>query len=382
MRNREEIRLQKIVATVCATIFACFSFFFVAIYQSPLIELVYDKYATGKLNYNSYVVGGIIAAVLTLLALWLNRFTKFQREWTATAYLPSALFLAFFTDIDNSLYTGNHDFSPWIITSLVVIVIYLFLAFVLKRILFEKIKNPAFTASRIIWRNLVLLVLIFCMTGTLSNGEENFKREALISSLYKKGYIEGAMNVGKLSLHASKELTCHRTYILAKENLLGEHLFKYPQLYGASALVPQDQQISPLVPDSVFKLLGVEPFDGESSATIVKRALDADAANIYAQEYYLSALLLDKRLPEFAHTIKDFYPDYKNLPKHYIEALLLYAHIEVDNNLLELLDYPEAVERYFDFVVTESKYDDKYIRGNYIRKKFGDTYWWYYLYSY
>ena len=192
MRNREEIRLQKIVATVCATIFACFSFFFVAIYQSPLIELVYDKYATGKLNYNNYIVGGIIAAVLTLLALWLNRFTKFQREWTATAYLPSALLLAFFTDIDNSLYTKVYNFLPWIITILVVIAIYLFLAFVLKRVLFKKIKNPAFTASRIIWRNLVLLVLIFCMTGTLSNGEENFKREALISSLYKKGDVEGA----------------------------------------------------------------------------------------------------------------------------------------------------------------------------------------------
>ena len=382
MRNREEIRLQKIVATVCATIFACFSFFFVAIYQSPLIELVYDKYATGKLNYNNYIVGGIIAAVLTLLALWLNRFTKFQREWTATAYLPSALLLAFFTDIDNSLYTKVYNFLPWIITILVVIAIYLFLAFVLKRVLFEKIKNPAFTASRIIWRNLVLLVLIFCMTGTLSNGEENFKREALISSLYKKGDVEGAMNVGKLSLQASPELTSHRAYILAKENLLGEYLFEYPQLYGASVLVPQKQQVSPLVPDSVFMLLGVEPIDGEGSVAVIKRALYVDSANVHASEYYLSALLLDKRLPEFAHTVKDFYPDYSNLPKHYCEALLLYAHIEVDNDLIELLNYPEIVEKYFDFVATESKYENKYIRGNYIRKKFGNTYWWYYLYSY
>lgn len=382
MRNKEEIRLQKIVATVCATIFACFSFFFVAIYQSPLIELVYNKYATGKLNYDNYIVAGIITVVLILLALWLNKFTKFQREWTATAYLPSALLLAFFTDIDSSLYTGTSNFSPWIITSLVVITIYLFMAFVLKRVLFEKIKNPAFTASRIIWRNLVLLVLIFCMTGTLSNGEENFKREALLSSLYKKGDVVGAMNVGKLSLHASPELTSHRAYILAKENLLGEHLFEYPQLYGASALVPQKHQTSPLVPDSVFILLGVEPLEEEKSMAVVKRAFEADTTNIHAREYYLSALLLEKRLPEFVHLIKNFYPDYKNLPKHYCEALLLYAHIEVDNEMLAHLNYPEIVEKYFDFVSEEQKHDDKFIRGNHIRREYGDTYWWYYLYSF
>ncbi|MBO7302057.1 MAG: hypothetical protein J6U58_05040 [Bacteroidaceae bacterium] len=383
MRNKEEVRLQRVVATVCATIFACFSFFFVAIYQSPLIELVYDKYATGKLDYNNYVVGGTFSILLTLLALWLNKFTKFQREWTATAYLPSALLLAFFTDIDNSLYTKEYDFSSWIIVATIVIVVYLFLAFVLKRVLFEKIKNPAFTTSRMIWRNLVLLVLIFCLTGTLSNGEENFKREALISSLYKKGDIEGAVNVGKLSLHASKDLTTYRAYILAKENMLGEKLFEYPQLYGSSALIPQKEQTSPLVPDSVFTLLATDVVEGESAYDYIKRAFDLDTANIHARDYYLSALLLDKRLPEFAIALKDFYPNFEKLPKHYCEALLLYAHIEMDNNILKQLDaYQEFVERYSDFVVTESKYDDEYIRGNYIRKKFSDTYWWYYLYSY
>ena len=382
MKNKEEIRLQRVVATVCATLFACFSFFFVAIYQSPLIELFYDKYATGKLDYNNYVVGAIITVLLTSLALWINKFTKFQREWTAMAYLPSALLLAFVTDIDGSLYTGDRNFFPWIITSSVAMAIYLFMAFVLKRILFEKIKNPAFTASRMIWRNLVLIVLIFCLTGTLSNGEENFKREALISSLYKKGDVEGAMDVGKLSLHASPELTAYRAYILAKENKLGEKLFEYPQLYGSSALVPQEPQKSSLVPDSVFTLLGVEPSEGESNAALLKRAFDADTANIYARDYYLTALLLDKRLPEFAHIIKDFYPNYKNLPKHYIEALLLYAHIEVDNEMLAHLNYPEIVEKYFDFVSEEQKHDDKFIRGNHIRRKYGSTYWWYYLYSF
>lgn len=383
MRNKEEIRLQTVVASVCATIFACFAFFFVAIYQSPLLELLYDKYATGKLDYNNYVVGGAVSAVLTLLALWLNRFTKFQREWTAMAYLPSALLLAFFTDIDNSLYTEEYDFMPWIITSLVLVAVYLFMAFVLKRVLFEKIKNPAFTASRIIWRNLILLVLVFCLTGTLSNGEENFKREALISSLYKKGDVEGAFAVGKLSLHASPELTAYRAYILAKEGLLGEKLFEYPQLYGSSAMVPDTMQVSPLVPDSVYSLLGTAPLGGESGLGLLKRSFDSDAGNLYVRDYYLSALLLERRLPEFAALLKDLYPDLKNLPKHYCEAMLLYAHVESDDSMvMQLGGYDDVVERYSEFVATESEYEDRHVRGNYIRRKFGNTYWWYFLYGY
>lgn len=382
MKNREEIRLQRAVATVCATLFACFAFCFVAIYQSPLVELFYDDISTGKLEYNSYVTGGVVAVVLTLLALWLNRFAGFKREWTAMAYLPSAMLLALLTDVDESLYTKESDLYPWVVIFSLAITVYLLFAFVLKRVLFEKIKNPAFTASRIIWRNLILLVTMFCLAGTFSNGEENFKREALMASLCKKGDVDGALEVGKLSLDASPELTAYRAYLLAEKGMLGEKLFEYPQLYGSQALVPAKVQTSPLVPDSVYSRLGVEPLDGEAAFDMVKRAFEADPSNSYAREYYLSVLLLDKRLPEFVDALKVCYPNYSNLPKHYSEALLLYTHIVDDKSVKALPAGADVVERYSGLVKTESEYEDAHIRGNYVRRKFGDTYWWYYLYAY
>ena len=94
MRNSEEKRLQRVVAPVCATLFAVFAFLFVAVYQAPLLEAFYNEVATGKLDYNPWLVGAIISSLLTILALWLNRFAKLRREWTALAYLPSALLLA------------------------------------------------------------------------------------------------------------------------------------------------------------------------------------------------------------------------------------------------------------------------------------------------
>ena len=70
MKNKEEIRLQRIVMALCAILFAVFSFLFVAKYQSALLELLYEKVATGKLQYNAYVVATVISTEL----FWQTKF--------------------------------------------------------------------------------------------------------------------------------------------------------------------------------------------------------------------------------------------------------------------------------------------------------------------
>ena len=380
MRNKEEIRLQRVVMAFCAILFAVFSFLFVARYQSTLLELLYEKVATGKLQYNAYIVAAVITTALTVFALWLNRYTGFKREWTAFSFMPSALLLAFVTDIDRSLYTGEYDFLKWIIVFALALFAYAAFSFVLRRVLFAKIKNIAMSANRIIWRNLVLFVILFSLVGFLSNGEENFKREVLIASYYNKGDVEMALKVGVRSNVASHTLTAQRAYILAKEGLLGEKLFEYPQLYGAEGLIPDVVQTSPLVPDSVFTMLGVVPGDGEKARELLKRALDADDVSNAVKDYYLSALLLDRCIVEFVDAVECLYPDTEitDLPKHYQEALMLYSNIEgaeqmVENNAM--------LEQFEVFKALECEHDDFFVRGNYLRRKFRHTYWWYCLYG-
>ena len=238
MRNSEEQRLQRVVATVCATLFAVFSFLFVAVYQAPLLEAFYNEVATGKLQYNPYLVGAVVSLALTLLALWLNRFAKFRREWTAVAYLPSALVLAFITDVDRTLYVGGRSYFGWIMIFILGLLAYIALSCLFGKILFEKIKDVSMTMNRVVWRNLLLFVLLICLVGTLSNGEENFKRETRLMSYYNSGEFAKALNVGKKSDDASRELTVMRAYILAANGLLGEHFFEYPQLYATEGLLP------------------------------------------------------------------------------------------------------------------------------------------------
>ncbi len=379
MRNKEEIRLQRVVMALCAILFAVFSFLFVAKSQSVLLELLYDEVATGKLQYNAYIVGGVISAVLTIFALWLNKFTGFKREWTAFSFMPSALILAFITDIDRSLYTGEYDYLKWIVVLAVGIFAYAAFSFVLRRILFAKIKNVAMSANRIIWRNLVLFVILFSLVGFLSNGEENFKREALVASYYKKGDSDNALKVGYLSNVASHSLTVQRAYILAKGGMLGERLFEYPQYYGADGLIPAKEQVSPLVPDSVYALLGASPLQGEEALDVFKRALKNDNVSPAAKDYYLSALLLDRKIVEFTDNVKTLYPDTEtaNLPKHYQEALLLYSSINGDS-----VQAGSVMQEQFNaFKALEAEHEDIFVRGNYLRRHFGRTYWWYFLYG-
>ncbi len=379
MRNKEEIRLQRVVMALCAILFAVFSFLFVAKSQSVLLELLYEKVATGKLQYNAYVVGGVISAFLTFFALWLNRFTGFKREWTAFSFMPSALILAFITDIDRSLYIGGFDYLKWIIVLAVGIFAYAAFSFVLRRMLFAKIKNIAMSANRIIWRNLILFVILFSLVGFLSNNEENFKREALVTSYYKKGDTENALKVGYRSNVASHSLTVQRAYILSEGGMLGEKLFEYPQYYGAEGLIPAKEQVSPLVPDSVFALIGASPLPGEKAMDVFKRALKNDKVTPVAKEYYLSALLLDRKIVEFVDNIKILYPetDATDLPKHYQEALVLYSSINGDS-----VNINSAVQEHYNaFKALEAEHEDIFVRANYLRRHFGRTYWWYYLYG-
>lgn len=380
MRNKEEIRLQRVVVALSATLFAVFSFLFVAKFQTPLLELLYERVATGKLEYNAYVVGASISIFLTLFALWINRYTGFKREWTALSYLPSSILLAFITDIDRSIYIGGYNYQKWIIVALIGVFAYASFSYVLRRVLFAKIKNVAMSANRIVWRNLEIFVVLFCLVGFLSNGEENFKREALVESYYRKGNVKKALEVGYLSNTVSKTLATQRAYILAKEGLLGEKLFEYPQPYSSDVLFPEDVQVSPLVPDSVFSLIGVNPVPGEKMLETLKRTVESVSCTPAARDYYLSAMLLDRRLVEFAGTVASLYPDVKisDMPKHYQEALVLYSNIDgsvvdSDNNGMQ--------ELYDAFKALEKQYDDPFVRANYMRRNFGRTYWWYYLYG-
>lgn len=418
MRTTGEKRLQKKVTWCCAIVFALFAYLFFAVYQAPLMEIYYDEFATGKLEYNQYVVSIVLTSLLLLLALWLNRFAKFQREWTVLAYIPSFAIMAFVTDIDRSLYVGGDKLLKWVVVFGVAITVYCLSAFFLRRVLFEKLKDITTAANRIIWRNLLLFTLFFMATALLSGNDEVFRNEARAYLNYKNGDIEEALSVGRKSLNASQQLTAQRAFYLAKCNKMGDSIFNYPQYYRSDGLLPSTPRDGVLPPDTVYNMLGERRMKDESAIGYLERITSGDSVSRVAGDYYMCALLLDKRVADFIMVLPRYYDISKpqSLPRHYKEAVLLYSvlndgyerngynissynFMDGDKHGENITDsihklYAGYKDVYDDFFATDSvgndfrhilrlrdENSDSIRLSNYTRRHFGDTYWWYYHHS-
>lgn len=381
MKSAGEIKMQRTISLICAILFVAFSFTFLSVYQSPLLEVFYDKVATGKLMYNKYISAFVFTAILVLLALFINRYTKFQRTWTAMAYLPSSALLALATDLDRSIYIGEKQYLPWVTVSILVLLIMTVSVLLQRWLLFPTVKHSVAAGNKIIWHNLLLLSLFFLFTGTISNGDEDLKNEALAYVRYKHGDVDGALQVARKSNSATHEFTAARAFYLTEKSILGERLFEYPQQYAAEGLLPPMLQSTPLSPDSVYSLFRVKREPKESALRYLSRVVSADSVPLFVADYYLCALLLEKQLSEFVRKLPLFYDINNNadaLPKHYKEALMLYSNIVTDYTLpfedMEMLEAFELMQS------IEEEHPDYHVRSNYVRRKFGKRYWWYYNY--
>ena len=381
MRNAGEKRLQNFITFFCVLVFALFCFVFVAVYKSSEIEVVYDCVATGKLSYNGYVLSGVVTLLLSGLALWLNRFVGFRREWTAMAFLPSALVLAFLTDIDRSFFVGGKEYGGWYAAFTVGLLLYLLSSFVLNRMLPEKIKDPSMAANRIVWRNLILFVLMFLSVGCLSGGDKSFRREALQYKYLKKGDIDAALAVGEHSPIASQQLSAQRAYLLSVKGELAGHFFDYPVYFGAEGLLPALEKDAPINPDTIYSHIGGVRNSGESSLGYLSRVASS-GEGVVAADYYLTALLAERRLVDFVDKVFEFYKvaDCNKLPKHYKEALVLYSYIAPEFDVVP--DEPEMKKRFQDMMERAQECGDTFACSCLLHPFYGDTYWWYFFYGY
>lgn len=381
MRNAGERRLQNFVTLFCALVFALFGFTFVAVYKSAEIEVFYDALATGKLQYNGYVLSAVFTSLLLGLALWLNRFAGFRREWSAMAYVPSALLLAFFTGIDRTFFTGGKEYAVWAWAFGAGLLLYAGFSFVLNRMLFEKIKDSSAVAHRIIWRNLILFVIMFMAVGCLSGSERNFRREALQYTLFKKGDMEAALAVGRHSPVASRQLSAQRAYMLSLKGELADHFFDYPVCFDSESLLPSVERDAPIEPCAVYSHIGIERKPGEGAMDFLSRAVEQCDTNVVAREYYLTALLTERRLVDFVDKVFEYYNvgDSDRLPKHYKEALVLYAFILPS---FDVRVKDEAMVRRFTAMMEAVREcGDAPMTAYLMRIVYGDTYWWYFLYG-
>ena len=200
---------------------------------------------------------------------------------------------------------------------------------------------------------------------------------------------EAALKVGEKSLVASPLLFAIRCDAMSKRpEGLAASLFEQPVPGGGSRNLlyanPGESWLVRALSDSLSAALG-RPAEGKRQpVAYFKRCAEGrKTPSRKAADYYLCALLLDRRLDDFVAELPRYYGGAlrgeSRLPKYYAQALAIYARLRTNPRYVYREGSVEAnLQDYCDMTDT---IPDRTVRSNRLRRTFGDTYWWYYQYA-
>lgn len=364
---------------VCGLLFSAFSFVYLYVFQRDVLEALHFSLAHGKTQFAPLASAAVLTLVLVLLRWGINSLLGLKGYIRSLSYLPSFLILYALTDLGRNVYVpGYHTIWLWLLP--LIIILFVGGGYWL-RALFRNWLNEEGGIGGLVVSNLSILLLMCMATMLIGNTQRAFHYELEIERhLRNKDYAE-ALEVGKHSLEAGRTLTALRGLAMAHAGEMGEKLFQYPQYYKAEGLffAPDQETVLRFTNDSIYRFLGKQASVSEKHMYYLRSLCYTEQGRYVALDYYLSALLLDKHLDEFAKAITDLYDEKDSLPRYYREAMFLYqiqhpasAFTSQDTLLMAKWKTYEDVQRKLG-TSSEAK--------NQIRRKFGDTYWWYFDYQ-
>lgn len=370
----------RILTVVCGLLFSVFSFVYLYMFQNDTVEALHHSLSQGKTHYEP-LAGAIIITIVLLIFRWgINGLMGLKGPVRALSYFPSCLLLGVLTDVERNVFHGGSIADKWIWLLPLLLLIYVGVTFTLRRV-FRLWLNREGSVWGLANSNLAILTLLCLMTVCIGNSDVNFHHElAIEKAIRNKDYAEARM-VGVKSLEATRTLTALRAYALSLEGTMGEHLFEYPQYYGAEGLLfaPRSQETLQLNADSLYAYLGAAPSATEKPVDYLSRICRNETGKYTALDYYLSALLLDKQLDRFVSEVKTYCFEQDTLPRYYREAMLLYRHTRPD--YAEEGQDTLMMQRLDDYLSRQKEFASSQEAKNFMRREYGDTYWWYYHYQ-
>lgn len=248
-----------------------------------------------------------------------------------------------------------------------------------------------------IWSNLLphllrlLALSLFMGAGAAATDVQHFEMQTAFH--LQQGHPSKALHVGRKSLATSPRLFALRCLAMSTETgQLPKHLLHQalPTQCGSEMLLlPDDaRQHLLLSQDTMTSRMGhIQRIPSEAAVHYFQRcAYHMGRRPSIASDYYLCALLLDRKLDAFAREIPHFYgtdlnaPTHKGrLPHYFAEALVLYTRMRTQ----PMVTYHDATieANLHDYSAMGDSLPNATARQNLLRDSYGDTYWWYYDYS-
>ena len=381
--NINRRKTARILSVACGFLFSVFSIVYLAVFQKDVMEALHYSLAEGKTVYAPWASAIILTVALQVIRVSLNGLLRLRGPLKALSYFPCCLLLGVLTDVTHNVYHGGGIDAAWATLLPVMLVVYGIVGWLLARAA-RLWLNPEIPTGVVVNTNLITLLMLCFMTVGIGNTNIHFHHELQMEEALRKQDYDRALLVGEKSMDPSRNLTALRVYALSRQGMVGEKLFSYPQLYGAAGLLmgTDNDKALRLNADSLYVYLGDSLKLGEAALKFFERICEEETGNYTTLDYYLSALLLEKKLDKFMQAFVDWYRmEETPFPKYYKQAYYLHNHMHAGSEKYLLIDDEEMDALWEKYQARKQELAGQPGEANFMRREFGDTYWWYYQYK-
>ena len=364
----------------CGFLFLAFSFCYLFFLMGEVMAGVQYVFSGGLTEY-SIPVGAVIIPIVLMAVQWVvSKLLCLPNSAHILTYVPSFILLAMLSDLDRNV-EGEFIWGMWRWLVPLILVCWIMLIGYVKLPKGEDAMLHI-TPQSWLWPNYLGMMLMICLTGFVSQAKDVEVYELKVERLLMDKDYEGAAGVALKSYASSPRLNQMRMYALARQGILADSLFSYPQYFGAKGLL----DITDVDTVSRFKTRRIETFLGAlpgNSIRNTERYLkvlcnDSVLANDNARQYLLCYLLLEKKVNDFETEFYKVYGDTiaSDIPRAYQEALITRLP-DLSPEFLPIYINKVYVERYNGYLAMKDSLTDATERKNLTRRQYGDSYWWY-----
>ena len=363
----------------CAIYFGLFSYLFQRWVECDVLAQAQFQLSEGATVYHPSLYALFCTLLLLLPGLLLHRFCHWlPLRLLAVNWLPSFLLLGLlchwrFPEVGD---TASAPSWWWVAVTMVAWAVLLYMGWG-----FRDSTKESSTFATYAWPNALLLALFSVISVSFANTDIRTHRTLAALRLAEEGQWQSVLRQAHHEQHPPRQLSMLTARALSQTGQLADRLFAYPQPWGAEGLLPLEGDT--LLFHSLPRLVGHHLRYLKSDRTTLDLlfvAVDTDAAQPL-RHYHLAALLLERRLPEFAQLLRQDSTLSPPLPRHYAEALALLSPTDslapIDSSVLQSLQSFDSLRLGTSPLLRSRELSERRFQCH---RRYGDTYWFYFYF--